>query len=360
MLGEGADEVGLLPGQPVGAQGMLDQQRVHGRGGQVVEPVGGGQGVLLDFEQVPGGPAWLLAGVEGDRVGVGQHPGGQPLHCRGVDQRAGRQVGAHGLEEVVEPGALLDQPGRAEQPLGQGVIVRRRRGRLPERLGDNGVGVDLGRGGLRPPAPLQLLRVDVGLEVAAGQARGLRGPRPLQARPVQLVGDRVGAFREHPAQPRRDARYLRRAAGDRPPADAEAGGELGAQHGLVEMPGGAGVPVGGLGVQRRPAPVAGAGEVGEHDVGVQLRVQRAGHIVGERDPDQPVAAHPGHHLPVPVVATRSTRDPRLEPPDRLGDGGVVGGAHLLGDGAWCECGEQGHRLRGGEGQVQPGPAAVHP
>ena len=32
VQGEGADEVGLLPGQPVDAHGVLDKQRVHRRG----------------------------------------------------------------------------------------------------------------------------------------------------------------------------------------------------------------------------------------------------------------------------------------------------------------------------------------
>jgi hypothetical protein len=62
------------------------------------------------------------------------------------------------------------------------------------------------------------------------------------------------------------------AVGPAQPERAEAAGEFGVQPGEVDAVGGEAVPVEQRAVGRRPPPVAGLHHVGDHRVGVQLRV----------------------------------------------------------------------------------------
>ena len=85
-----------------------------------MEPVGGGQGVLLDGEQVPGGPPRLLAAVvEGDRVGVGQHPGPPAMGAAGAPDLLGRTF--DGGQTVTAKGLHGGENSRFEGAGGEGV-----------------------------------------------------------------------------------------------------------------------------------------------------------------------------------------------------------------------------------------------
>jgi hypothetical protein len=136
----------------------------------------------------------------------------------------------------------------------------------------------LGRAG--QPVALGGLPVDVGL-VVAGLALG--GAHGLQARACapggHELGDLLVAGGEVGEHRGRDAGDLARAVSERPPADAEGSGELGAQDGLGDGAGGLGRLVDGAHVRGRVAPVRAAHGVGHDHVGVQVRVAGAGELV---------------------------------------------------------------------------------
>ena len=72
--------------------------------------------------------------------------------------------------------------------------------------------------------------------------------------------------------------------------------------------------------------------VGDHDVGVQVRIAGAGVAVVERHGDEPGDGD----LSDAALADASEGDLPLEQADRRSDRGLVGGLHLAGD---VECGE---------------------
>ena len=91
-----------------------------------------------------------------------------------------------------------------------------------------------------------------------------------------------------------------------------------ADGGVVDGAGGPPGPVDRLGVERRPAAVGAAGQVGDQDVGVQLRVAGPAGAVPEPGGDEPAAGQP---TGPEVARTRrgrwpgcSTRDARNRPP----------------------------------------------
>ena len=119
------------------------------------------------------------------------------------------------------------------------------------------------------------------------------GSRPFAlAELVDLVGQRVvdvaGPLREHVEQLVGDAGDLGLAVDDRSPVDAEAVGELGAQHRLVEAAEHPLVPLQVAGVERQPATVGGLDLGRDHGVGVDLRVIGPRRRLAERRHRQPV------------------------------------------------------------------------
>ena len=113
---------------------------------------------------------------------------------------------------------------------------------------------------------------------------------------------------------------LRDAVADLGPLDAELPRELGPQHGLVGQAGGTSVGVEPPTVQRRPLEIGAARDVGDDDVGVQLRVAGAGGPVPERRGGEPV----GLHHDRPAVPAAHARGVALEVAERLADRVVVG------------------------------------
>ena len=86
-----------------------------------------------------------------------------------------------------------------------------------------------------------------------------------------------------------DAGDLDQALAGRPPVDAELLGELVGEGGAEHRAGGVLGPVEALRVEGGPASVGAAGDVGDQDVGVQVRVAGAAGAVPERGGDEPVA-----------------------------------------------------------------------
>lgn len=95
-------------------------------------------------------------------------------------------------------------------------------------------------------------------------------------------------------------------------------------------------------------------EVGDDDMGVELRLGRPGGPVAEPGGDEPVTGHPGQAAP-PAAADRGVV---LEDTQSGVDGGVVGVADLVRGLGVGQREEQGHRLGGGEGGIEAGDLRV--
>jgi len=231
------------------------------------------------------------------------------------------------LEQVapVEPGGLRREPGRAEQVLGE--PVDRRDGRRPvpaEDGSDQPAGVVPGRPGPGgPPFPQRRLGLGRGFGGPGRQARRLRGVGPG----VPGLGHR---FEDLPAPRGERGEQVGGEAGDLGdaldrggPGDPETLGELPAQHRVVEVRGGQGVAVDGLGVDGGPLPVRAVEQVRDDEVGVQLRVPGAGGAVLEGGDDPPVGGDVVGALPVALVPAQPVSRHRLQVAQRLTDGGPV-------------------------------------
>ena len=126
--------------------------------------------------------------------------------------------------------------------------------------------------------------------------RGAFPPRRVSAfalaELVELVGERgvdVGAaLGEHVEQLVGDAGDLGLTVDDRPPLDAEAVGQLGAQHRLVQAAEHPLMPLQVAGVERVPAAVGGLHLGRDHGVGVDLRIIGPRRRLAERRHRQPV------------------------------------------------------------------------
>jgi hypothetical protein len=174
--------------------------------------------------------------------------------------------------------------------------------------------------------------------------------------PLEREGrDDVGAAaRERLDQRPRDALEVGVAVGDRTEGDVEAAAEFGTELGLVEVAGGLGVQVQMPGIQRPPAAVIGrVGEVGDQHVGVQQRIIRPGGPVPEPGGHEPVR----RHLLVAALAAAGVGGVPFQVVQSRDHGGVVGLTDLPGDVRIGQRPQQRHRLRGPEGQIEPGHGA---
>ena len=117
----------------------------------------------------------------------------------------------------------------------------------------------------------------------------------------------------------RHADQLGDPAADRQPLQPERASELRAQDRLVDEARRPRVRVQPPAIERRPAAVRSAAEVGDQDVGVQLRIPRARRAMPKRGCDQPA----GRHDLSPAMAATDRRRRTLEISDRLEDGAVV-------------------------------------
>ena len=149
---------------------------------------------------------------------------------------------------------------------------------------------------------------------------------------------------------------------DRCPLDPEAAGELGAELGLVEVAGGAGMQEDVSGVEGAP-PVVAAGGVRDKDVGVEVRVAGSAGAMAKRRGDEPVAANlvdavgsPARPTGLVSRGSRSRRAPRRSCASRTALGGVP----------VAESPQHRHRLRRTEREIEtrdpamPAPAKPFP
>ena len=131
--------------------------------------------------------------------------------------------------------------------------------------------------------------------------------------------DLDAAARERAQRLLRHAVDLGHALADGPPPDAEAARELLAQRRLVEVARGARVGVDEPPVEGGPPAVRALDQVGDDDVGVELRVARAAGPMEERGGRQAVAASILRRPPAP---RRATETASLEVGERARDGSL--------------------------------------
>ena len=214
---------------------------------------------------------------------------------------------------------------------------------------------------VRSAAPLPDLRARVSAE--ASRVRAARshrdGGRPSRWRKsVDLVGersvDRHGPLGEDVEELVGDAGDLGLAVADRQPVDAEAVGELVAQHGLVEAAEHALVPLEVAGVERQPAAFRRVDLGGDDRVGVDLRIVGTRRGLAECGDRQPVGV--GMHPPA-VGADAGRRAEPLEVRQGCGDGDVVG---LQQPRVAGECPPHRQRLGCRERRVEPGDGTDDP
>ena len=127
-------------------------------------------------------------------------------------------------------------------------------------------------------------------------------------------------------------------------------GEQRLQPGVVVLGGGDLVPVQRPSVQRQPSTIDGADLVRDRDVGVQIRIARAGVAVRERRRDQPS----GVDLGDAVGAAAGVGGVLLQPADRVPHRLVVARGDRLGQLAWRDRPQRRHALDRRERQVVAG------
>ena len=120
------------------------------------------------------------------------------------------------------------------------------------------------------------------------------------------------------------------------------------------------MPVDLLRIDRGPLAVGAVQQVRHDEVGVQLRVVGPGGAVLEPGDDPAVRARSGGALPVALVAAQPVPRHALEEADHLGHGGLVGGPDLQRGVRVAQPEQHADRLGCGDGDVDPGPAVVHP
>ena len=286
--------------------------------------------------------------------------------CSRCRWSTGQPVGdglAQGLEQVaaVEGGGVSGDSGRAEQLGLQCSDVGCCGRSLPaEDTGDEPLRVVPGGAGLVGPSLAQRLFPDVGLGRAGGQAGALRGGGTGLPGAVELGFDLAAAGGEQPQQRPGDPGDLRPPAGRVGPGNAEPLSQLAAQDGVVDLGCGRGVPVQGAGVHRGPPAVGAMHQVGDDQVGVQLRVPGPAGGVVERGHDRPVRADPGRGLPVAVMPTQRLTRLGLQVGPGFFDSCGVRGPDLVGDVRAGQTEHKRHALRGGHCHVDPGPARIDP
>ena len=355
-----------------GVERLVDGDRVGDAGSVVLAAGGRGEEPLLDGDHLGGAVAVdVLAG--GDEVAVAAVERCVAVLAEG-DDVVRREEGVGQLEDVVDAAAGgervadgLDhvpasehrghggQPVRARHP-GEELVgldaAGDRNGSGPSPVEGVGqrVGVEAEDLGLVPPPGDETGGADVVGLGGPGEVDGVLGGLGAGEPVLGEVGFDLGAAGgEGVDEWAGDAGDVGEAVLDRVPLDAEAAGELVAQLGVVEVPDGAAPLVERPAVEGGPAVVlGGVDEVGDHDVGVQVRVEVARRPVPEGGADEPVALDGA----VAAGAPPSLGD-RLVDLERPGDGDVVGVADLVGDLGVAESEQQGHGFRGAEGGVEP-------
>ena len=207
-------------------------------------------------------------------------------------------------------------------------------------------------GGARPPVGTGLVAVQVGPPVARLALDRSDGAQARGAARVGQLGDLEPAGREVLEHLLGNAVDLGAAALNRTPLNPEAPGQLVASDGLGDRARGLGGGEDRAHVGGAHAAVGAPDEVGDDDVGVQMRIARATargctrrrRSLGRRCcGDRRRRAEPG---------TRCARGSRARQHTRL-----VGGDHRPAGRRFADGGQHRHRLGGGEGEVEAGVGA---
>ena len=217
--------------------------------------------------------------------------------------------------------------------------------------------------GLLRPAGMQYLGVDrvrlVGTAVDHGlplQPPSLAGRRLTAHRvdeAIELVvhapPDVGGARRELGEQVGADVAHLGDASFGRMPSNTEARRHLGAQAGVIESGECLLVVLDQPGVECQPATVGRLDPVGDHEMGVDLRVERSAGVLAERSRHDPLGVDHRHFPTDPVPGVRVPFDPAGE----RSDCSIVCGEHFPTDVMVTEGEHHGHGLRRRTRHVEP-------
>ena len=136
----------------------------------------------------------------------------------------------------------------------------------------------------------------------------------------------------------------------RTPVEPESGGDLVPERRLVQVAGGLGVRVQLPAVEGGPTAVGPAGQVGDEDVGVQVRVAGSAGAMSKRRCDETAAVGEA----IPTGAEPDPAGVALHVLERLADCGVVCSAHCTGVVVVAEREQDRHRLRRVEGEIKGG------
>ena len=131
------------------------------------------------------------------------------------------------------------------------------------------------------------------------------------------------------------------------PADTETAGQLRTQVGVIERGEGPLVEFDGAGVQSKPPTVRNGHPIGNHGVGVQLRVEFAAGVLTEHTHHDSLGIHRHHLAVVPHPGVGMGFDPLKHRLHRA----LVSLHHLMAHLRLTECEQDGNGLGGGEGGV---------
>ncbi len=183
-----------------------------------------------------------------------------------------------------------------------------------------------------PGRRLTAHRIDEAIELVVHAAPDVRATR-------RELGEQVGA----------DVAHLGDASFGRLPPDTEARRHLGAQAGVIEGGKYLLIVLDQPGVECQPATVGRLDPVGDHEVGVDLRVERPAGVLPERGRDDPLSVDHRHFPTDPVPGVRVPFDPTGE----RSDCSIVGSEHLPTDVIVTEAEDHGNGLRRRTRHVEP-------
>ena len=212
-------------------------------------------------------------------------------------------------------------------------------------------GLEAQLGCTRSPFRRQIVEANELALGLAGRERRCLG-RPRAGRPA--LGERGLDLRapaaERPQHRLGDAHQIGDPVADRQPFKSESSGQLRAQDGLVDEARRPRVRVQPPAVQRRPAAVRAAAEVGDQHVGVELRIACSRRAMPERRCHEPS----GRHDLGPAMAATDRGGGALEIADGFESGAVVRGADRAPQFAVADPEQDADALGRREGQVIAG------
>ena len=172
-----------------------------------------------------------------------------------------------------------------------------------------------------------------------------RFPAKVGAEPVQFLADTLvhfaAALGELGQHLRIDTDHLGNPIHRLVPFDSEAAGQLGPQPGVIQPRQGPLIHLQCAGIERQPTPIRSLDTVGDHRMGMQLRVEATTRVLTEHPHNDAFGIHT-HHMPAPPY-------PRvrlgLDPVEHRVDGSVMRLGHLSTQLLVADTEQNRHRLR---------------